>query len=216
MVVLTWWVVMPNKFAVILTVMAFFVIFHIITTFSAISRVIMLTSAMSSTRIMQREEEEKMTPEQLSDALISRARLAKTLDVSIAKQYRIDCHELMRDVEEGRVSLPMDESERRASRMIAQRERSREQTTLASKMIQHSTDLGLPDLDYMSPQLSGLSGELSGVQESEHEQSENDHSALALSTLSGVQESEKGESSEFGTNHDEIFRGNHDEKSHEL
>lgn len=131
-VTLTWYVVMPTIAAFILSIGGFLLILHIISTFSAIGRIIMYTGAMADMPILPEEEEVKLNPHQLSDALIQRARLARKMNVDVMKQYRVDYQELIRDVEEGRVSFPITESEfdLRASRMMTMR---REQ--LASRSI---------------------------------------------------------------------------------
>lgn len=122
-VALTWWVVMPTMAAFILSIGGLVLIFHIINTFSAIGRVIMFTGAMADVPIIPEEEEEKMNPHQLSDALITRARMAKHMGVDVMKQYRFDYQELIRDVELGKVQYPITDSEMdiRTSRMMTMR-----------------------------------------------------------------------------------------------
>ena len=122
-VALTWWVVMPTIAAFILSAGGLIMMLHIISTFSAIGRVVMLTGAMSELPIMPEDEEDKLNPYQLSDALIQRTRLARRMNVDVNRQYRFDYQELLRDVEEGRVQLPLSDSEFdvRAHRMMTMR-----------------------------------------------------------------------------------------------
>jgi hypothetical protein len=86
--VMFWWLVMPRGAALALTVAAILQLSHIATTYSAMGRVIMATSAMSSDRILEKADEEKLTPIQLYDVLLHRAYKAKKDPVLINRQYR--------------------------------------------------------------------------------------------------------------------------------
>ena len=79
---------MPRGAALALTVAAILQLSHIATTYSAMGRVIMATSAMSSERILEKADEEKLTPIQLYDVLLHRAYKAKKDPVLINRQYR--------------------------------------------------------------------------------------------------------------------------------
>jgi hypothetical protein len=83
-----WWLVMPRGAALALTVAAILQLIHIATTYSAMGRVIMATSAMSSERILEKADEEKLTPIQLYDVLLHRTYKAKKNPVLINRQYR--------------------------------------------------------------------------------------------------------------------------------
>jgi hypothetical protein len=83
-----WWLVMPRGAALALTVAAILQLTHIATTYSAMGRVIMATSAMSSERILEKADEEKLTPIQLYDVLLHRTYKAKENPVLINRQYR--------------------------------------------------------------------------------------------------------------------------------
>jgi hypothetical protein len=102
---------MPPRAAVVLSVCGLALLLHIINIFSSIARVILFTGAMSDIPVLEYEDEEKLSPSQLSDALLKRARFAKKLHVPIPSQYRLNYQELLRDIEEGRVRWPLTEME---------------------------------------------------------------------------------------------------------
>jgi hypothetical protein len=79
---------MPRSVALALTVAAILQLSHIATTYSAMGRVIMATSAMSSDRILEKADEEKLTPIQLYDVLLHKTYNAKKNPVLISRQYR--------------------------------------------------------------------------------------------------------------------------------
>jgi hypothetical protein len=83
-----WWLVMPKFAAIALTVAGILQLSHIATTYSAMGRVIMATSAMSPDRILEKADEEKLTPTQLYDVLLHRTYQAKANPVAISSQYR--------------------------------------------------------------------------------------------------------------------------------
>jgi hypothetical protein len=79
---------MPKGAALALTIAGVLQLSHIATTYSAMGRVIMATSAMSPDRILTKEEEEKLTPIQLYDVLLLKTYKAKVNPVPIRLQYR--------------------------------------------------------------------------------------------------------------------------------
>ena len=83
----------------------------------------MLTGAMADIPIIPEEEEEKMNPQQLSDALLYRYRIAKRMKVDVMRQYTVDYQELIHDVEEGKVTFPISamEYDARASSLTLRR-----------------------------------------------------------------------------------------------
>jgi hypothetical protein len=83
-----WWLVLPRGAALALTVAAILQLSHIATTYSAMGRVIMANSAMSSDRILEKADEEKLTPIQLYDVLLHRTYEARANPVPISRQYR--------------------------------------------------------------------------------------------------------------------------------
>lgn len=66
---------------------------------------------MSSIPIFESGDVEDMEPWELSDALISRTLVAKKTDISINGQYKIDYQEILRDVEEGKITFPISAQE---------------------------------------------------------------------------------------------------------
>ena len=125
---------MPPRAAVVLSVCGLALIIHIINIFSSIARVILLTSAMSDIPLLDYEEEEKLSPAELSDALLKRARFAKKLKVPIKDQYRLDYQEMLRDVEEGKIRWPLTEAEidNRSSLFLKNKKRKSEEFRLSS------------------------------------------------------------------------------------
>jgi hypothetical protein len=83
-----WWLIMPQWAALALTVGGMLQLSHIATTYSAMGRVIMSTSAMSPDRILEKADDEKLTPIQLYDVLLQRTYAAKANPVAINRQYR--------------------------------------------------------------------------------------------------------------------------------
>ena len=83
----------------------------------------MLTGAMADIPIIPEEEEEKMNPQQLSDALLYRYRIAKRMKVDVMRQYTVDYQELIHDVEERKVTFPISamEYDARASSLTLRR-----------------------------------------------------------------------------------------------
>lgn len=82
---------------------------------------------MSDSPILDPESEEKLKPHELSEMLVNRVHLSFKAAVPIEGQYTIDYQQLLRDAEQGSVSLPLmtEEIDRRAARMNALRQQSR-------------------------------------------------------------------------------------------
>jgi len=86
---LFWYVIYSLNAAIALTVISVVFFSHTITTYSAIARIIMHTSAMGNESILEQFEEEQLSPAQLSDALIENALRARVLDIPVNRQYKI-------------------------------------------------------------------------------------------------------------------------------
>ena len=85
--VMFWWIVSGTG-AIVLTATGSALIIHIAITYSAMGRIIMATSAMGSTPIIPKEEEEELTPVQLSALLLNESRLACEAKIPVNRQYR--------------------------------------------------------------------------------------------------------------------------------
>ena len=132
---------MPSFAALISTIIGFIIINHIMNSFSAIGRIMMLTGAMGEGRIFEEEEEEKMSPRELSDALLYRYRIAKRCKVDVMKQYTVDYQELIHDVEHGKLKLPISPEEytdRKSKLMTRRATQTLYHTGLPSKALRSS------------------------------------------------------------------------------
>lgn len=87
---LFWWIALPFGASIIFIVAGVFSINHIASWFSCMGRIIMANSAMSTTRILDRQYEEMLTPKQLNDVLVEKTRKAYKENISVMKQYRTD------------------------------------------------------------------------------------------------------------------------------
>jgi len=61
---------------------------HVIATFSALGRLIMVTSAMGCTPILPQGDEENLFPHELSNVLLTEAAIAHALRTPVNLQYR--------------------------------------------------------------------------------------------------------------------------------
>ena len=70
-----------------------------------------IPGAMSHIPIIDPEEEEKLSPQELSDVLIKRVFLARKADVPVNYQYKTDFQDMLQDVKTGKLSFPLTQSE---------------------------------------------------------------------------------------------------------
>lgn len=111
------WILLPLYFAVAFTLGAVLQISHISSTYSAMGEVIMATSAMSHERIIPKDEEEEMTPKELSQILYKQMRLARRAGIPITRQYRMDYHGHLRSTDlEANHEQKIDTHEKQQSR----------------------------------------------------------------------------------------------------
>lgn len=66
---------------------------HVVATFSMLSRLIINCSAMGSTPILPKEEEEMLTPTGLSDVMLAETEISRKLGIPVAQQYRTNFHD---------------------------------------------------------------------------------------------------------------------------
>ena len=107
----------PNSYAIALTVVAISFTFHITTTFSVFGRIILHANAMSEFGIFGKEEEDTMLPVPLFENLLIKAKENKGVPVSI--QYRRNLKRAFEKGEDVTVINRLNEtrrSERKVSR----------------------------------------------------------------------------------------------------
>jgi hypothetical protein len=86
--VLFWWVNLESLTASIcITATTIVILGHVVTTYSSLGRIILATSAMGSTPILPKSEEEKLLPKQLTHLLLAECVLSKDLDTAVNRQY---------------------------------------------------------------------------------------------------------------------------------
>lgn len=99
---LFWYVVCALAIAIPLSVIFFLGSFHIVSTYSAVGRVIMYAGGISEKeRILEKEKEADLTPSELTEALIHKALLAKEGGIPVKEQYEIKYQEQLHILEEG-------------------------------------------------------------------------------------------------------------------
>jgi hypothetical protein len=79
---------MPRYTALSFSILGSVLIVHIVSTYSALGRIIMSTGAMSSHRILEKEIEEEMLPPRLAEELLRRTKEARAAAVPVNLQYR--------------------------------------------------------------------------------------------------------------------------------
>ena len=87
--VLFWWINNEGYHtpSIAMTVVTIVLLCHVIATFSTIGRIIMATSAMSSTPILPKGTEERLLPHQLTNVLLSETIIAQQLQTPVNLQY---------------------------------------------------------------------------------------------------------------------------------
>jgi hypothetical protein len=83
-----WWLILPRGAAIALSVAGILQIAHIASVYSAMGRLIMSSGAMSPEAILDKSEEEKLTPSELYDVLLQKAFEAKKRNIPVNMQYR--------------------------------------------------------------------------------------------------------------------------------
>jgi hypothetical protein len=88
--VMFWWVNVEGyyKSSLALTILTVLLIGHVITTFSAMGRVIMGTSAMGHEPILPKGTEEKLLPYELTNVLLTETLISQDLQTKVNRQYR--------------------------------------------------------------------------------------------------------------------------------
>ena len=86
--ILFMFVLLPMVWAIIIAVAACVLVIFIVSTYSALGRLVMHTSAMSSERIFELPEEESMLPFDLLNTLVVKANEKRILKTDVTVQYR--------------------------------------------------------------------------------------------------------------------------------
>lgn len=102
---LFWFIVLPGPGALALTLTGILIIVHIASTFSAVGRIIMGTSAMADDPILNRDEAEKLSPDELNDLLVHETHLGRKAAIKVQQQYRMNYHEVVRSQAPGRTGF---------------------------------------------------------------------------------------------------------------
>ena len=84
-----WWVNFQSFVTILLLLLLLFLMLHIVSTFSALGRLILATHAMGDHPILPQQQEEGLTPDQLSQSLLFYASASLTRDpmTPINQQY---------------------------------------------------------------------------------------------------------------------------------
>lgn len=88
-IVLFWYILMPMPWAISLTVSGVIVITHVISTYSALGRLIMHTGAMGEEHVVGVRDQEMQTSEELYETLKKKMKVAKASDIPVNRQYRM-------------------------------------------------------------------------------------------------------------------------------
>jgi len=88
-----WWYNLESDVAsLIIVLVTVLSVVHVVTAFSMLGRLITNSSAMAETPIMPKEQEEKLTPKEISDILLAEAEIHRRLRIPINKQYLANMH----------------------------------------------------------------------------------------------------------------------------
>ena len=102
-----WEIANPTAVSMTVSLICVALFVFVIISFTSISRLIMLNGAMGHDEILSQDKEEKLSTKQLSDHLLKQASLAKKAKIPINYQYRVRYHQVLEDVEMGRVPVPL-------------------------------------------------------------------------------------------------------------
>ena len=86
---LFWYVIAANYIAIPLSAMSMICFFVVVSTYSAVGRVIMYSGALGTERIMDYDEEGDMDGTELATALVEKCVVAKEANIPVSHQYRI-------------------------------------------------------------------------------------------------------------------------------
>lgn len=100
-IILFWYILMPLSWAIALNTVGVILIGHVVSTYSALGRVIMHSGAMGEEPILSRREQEMKTPEELFKALKRKTKLARKANIPVYRQYRIPYQQSLRDLSRG-------------------------------------------------------------------------------------------------------------------
>lgn len=89
--VMFWWINNEGYLtpSIVLTVFTALLLTHVISTFSAMSRIIMETGAMGSVRVLPKDTEEQLLPHELTNVLLTETLIARRLHTKVNHKYRL-------------------------------------------------------------------------------------------------------------------------------
>jgi len=96
-IVLFWFKLLPLIAAIILGSSGTLLLIHLTSTYSAMGEIIMATSAMSTSTVLDKYDEERLAPSELYKVLLLEHDLAKRAKIPIMKQYRMDYSNAIRE-----------------------------------------------------------------------------------------------------------------------
>lgn len=76
--------------AAVLTATGLFMLLHVVSTYSALGRVIMYTGAMACDQVVEMSDAELMNPQQLHDTILAKTSSAKQSNVDVMRFYRMN------------------------------------------------------------------------------------------------------------------------------
>ena len=92
-----WWVNFQSFVTILLLLLLFLLMLHIISTFSALGRLILATRAMGAIPILPKEEEEGLTPDQLTQSLLRVSSLTQQSPTPINQQYSYNSQQIINE-----------------------------------------------------------------------------------------------------------------------
>eukprot|EP00977_Amphora_coffeiformis_P016602 scaffold5169_cov172-Amphora_coffeaeformis.AAC.33 len=96
-IVLFWFKLLPLAAAIILGSAGTLLLVHLASTYSAMGEIILATSAMSASTVLEKGDEERLSPAELYKVLLLEHDLAKRAKIPIMKQYRMDYFNTVRE-----------------------------------------------------------------------------------------------------------------------
>lgn len=90
LLVMFWWINVEGyyKSSLALTILTVLLITHVISTFSAMGRIIMGTGAMGHTPILPKGTEEQLLPHELTNVLLTETLISQRLQTKVNRKYR--------------------------------------------------------------------------------------------------------------------------------
>jgi hypothetical protein len=119
-------ILMPKPGALLIAGLFVLVMVHVTSTYSAVGRIIMDTEAMGNA-VFTRNEEERMPPYELYEALLDKVKLARKANIPVNLMYRTDYRQSPVDLEMGGHIAELESADKEASERDA--EEAKEEVT---------------------------------------------------------------------------------------